>query len=181
MPALDVDTLLAGGRCRWDGWMNILGATSEEDVEKTCDAREAVELVVGGQDKEVYGEMQRREDLEELGMDVAMQEGANDDPRLGIVGDEEMRSKVSPSVYGDGKGHPRGTREGTSEEDMAFRLPMANSSGNRGRVEHPRITQLPSDTPEGHKGQETPVVKVQPPSSYASPGSLYDENGFLRC
>jgi len=185
MPVLDVDTVLAGGRCRWDSWISIPGAPFEEDAERTGDAGEVVELGERSRDEKVYGEMQRREDLEELGMDMEMQEGVNGNSRLGVAIDEEMQTKVSTSVCGDAECGPQNEREGFAQEDLDSRLPMANSSGNRGRIEHPIITQLHGDASEGQKasnmGQETPVVKVQPPSSYASPGSLYDENGFLRC
>jgi hypothetical protein len=187
MSALDVDTMLAGGRCRWDSWISIPEPPFEED-ERAGDAQEVVELGGRSQNEEVYGEMQRREDLEELAMDMETQEGMNDNSRLGVASQRDMQSEVSTSVCADGKDHWPGEREGVgrvAQEDSDSRLPMANSSGNRGLIEHPRITQLLSDALEGQKasnnGQETPLVKVQPPSSNASPGSLYDENGFLKC
>jgi len=185
MSALDVDTMLAGGRCRWDSWITIPEPPFEEDAEMADETQKEVELGETSQGEEVYGEMQRREDLEELSMDMEMLERMSDNLRLGVASHKEMQSEVSTSVCVDGKNHSPCEKEGVAQEGSDSRLPMADSSGNRGRIEHPRIIQLRSDALEGQKasnnGQETPLVKVQPPSANASPGSLYDENGFLRC
>lgn len=171
MPGLEVDALLAGGKCKWDSWVDIPEVPSEEDMERNYYASEVDGMSESGQDEEVYGEMQRREDLEVAGVNVEM--------------DERVKNDLGLEVVEDGEDCRKGAGKVATQEAIDFRLPMANSSGNRDRIEHPRITQLRGgaweDQKMSNKREETPVVEGQPSSSCASPGSLYDENGFLKC
>lgn len=129
---------------------------------------------------------------------VAILEGDDDVLLTDIVGlnkenEDEGDAKRKKSVWEQGERFWSRSRSSSPlPSRSATPLSVAKNSQNRNsggvqsplvhrRVSEMRVSGILAKLPVALSGMGTPKVVVQPPTSdIATPGSLYDENGFLK-